>query len=120
MLVLRGLPNPIPEGEASMSTSLLYHAFGIRGYDYVSTAYEEGRVIFTIRQRPHSYRCSVCGARDVHPHGQPARAFRAVPIGGKPVRAGLAIPRVARAPCGVTRQARPRLAGPARTRARAV
>ena len=49
-----------------MSTSLLYHAFGIRGYDYVSTAYAEGRVIFTLRQRPHSYRCSVCGARDVH------------------------------------------------------
>jgi hypothetical protein len=23
-----------------MSTSLLYHVFGIRGYDYVSTAYE--------------------------------------------------------------------------------
>ena len=31
-----------------MSTSLLYHAFGIRGYDYVKTDYREGRVVFTI------------------------------------------------------------------------
>jgi len=33
-----------------MSTSLLCHGFGIRGYQYVKTAYEAGRVTFTIRQ----------------------------------------------------------------------
>jgi transposase len=115
MLVLLGLPNPKPEGEASMSTSLLYHAFGLRGYEYVSTAYEEGRVIFTIRQRPHSYRCSVCGARDVQPHGQQERAFRAVPIGGKPVRVVLPIPRVACVHCGVTRQVPLNFADPRRS-----
>ncbi len=98
-----------------MSTSLLYHAFGIRGYDYVSTAYEEGRVIFTIRQRPHSYRCSVCGTRDVQPHGQQERAFRAVPIGGKPVRLVLPIPRVACVHCGVTRQVPLNFADPRRS-----
>ena len=87
-----------------MSTSLLYHAFGIRGYDYVSTAYEEGRVIFTIQQRRHTYRCSVCGAREVHPHGWEERTFRAVPIGGQPVRVVLPIPRVECRRCGVTRQ----------------
>ena len=27
-----------------MSTSLLYHAFGIRGYEYVRTQYEGGRI----------------------------------------------------------------------------
>ena len=31
-----------------MSTSLLYHAFGIRGYEYVRTEYRGGEVIFTI------------------------------------------------------------------------
>ena len=35
-----------------MSTSLLYHAFGIRGYDYVRTDYQDGEVIFTIRAGP--------------------------------------------------------------------
>ena len=45
-----------------MSTSLLYHAFGIRGYDYVRTDYQDGRVIFTITQDPEDWRCSACGA----------------------------------------------------------
>jgi len=32
-----------------MSTSLLYHTFGLVGYDYVNTTSKGGRVIFTIR-----------------------------------------------------------------------
>ena len=35
-----------------MSTSLLYHGFGIRGYRYVNTKYEDGDILFTIRQDP--------------------------------------------------------------------
>ena len=35
-----------------MSTSLLYHGFGIRGYRYVRTEYIEGGVVFTIAQDP--------------------------------------------------------------------
>ena len=31
-----------------MSTSLLYHAFGIQGYRYVRTAYVQGQTIFTL------------------------------------------------------------------------
>ena len=41
-----------------MSTSLLYHAFGIRGYDYVRTDYRRGQVIFTISQDPNDCRCA--------------------------------------------------------------
>ena len=41
-----------PNREVSMSTSLLYHAFGIRGYEYVRTDYQGGEVIFTIQQDP--------------------------------------------------------------------
>jgi transposase len=98
-----------------MSTSLLYHAFGIRGCDYISTAYEEGRVIFTIQQRRHTYRCSACGAPDVHPHGHEERTFRAVPVGGRPVRVVLPIPRVACPHCGVTRQVPLHFADPRRS-----
>jgi len=98
-----------------MSTSLLYHAFGIRGYDYVNTAYEEGRVLFTIRQRRHTYRCSVCGSRDVLPHGHEERPFRAVPIGGKPVRIIFPIPRVECPHCGVPRQVPLNFADPRRS-----
>ena len=35
-----------------MSTSLLYHAFGIRGYEYVRTEYQDGQMIFTIQPGP--------------------------------------------------------------------
>ena len=35
-----------------MSTSLLDHAFSIRGYEYVRTDYRGGKVVFTIYQDP--------------------------------------------------------------------
>ena len=61
-----------------MSTSLLYHAFGVRGYRYVKTEYVEGEVVFTIEQPRESYRCPVCGSDDVIGRGQNARRFRTV------------------------------------------
>ena len=102
-----------------MSTSLLYHAFGIRGYDYVKTDYREGGVIFTIRRRPHTYRCPLCGSRRVASRGCQERAFRAVPIGGKPVSVVLAIPRVECSTCQVIRQTPLDFADPRRSYTRA-
>ncbi len=66
-----------------MSTSLLYHAFGIRGYDYVRTDYQGGATIFTIRQDPHDCRCSACGSREVISRGHAERQFAALPIGSR-------------------------------------
>jgi hypothetical protein len=54
-----------------MSTSLLDHAFGIRGYEYVRTDYQDGQVIFAIQQEPETCRCSVCGARKVQSLSDP-------------------------------------------------
>ena len=102
-----------------MSTSLLYHAFGIRGYDYVKTEYREGSVVFTICRRPHTCRCPLCGSRQVAPRGRQERTFRAVPIGGKPVSVGLAIPRVECLVCQVVRQAPLDFADPRRSYTRA-
>ena len=48
-----------------MSTSLLYHAFGIRGYQYTRTDYQGGQMIFTIHQGPETCRCSACGSARV-------------------------------------------------------
>jgi transposase len=102
-----------------MSTSLLYHAFGLRGYDYVKTEYREGGVVFTIRRRPHTYRCPLCGSRQVAPRGRQERTFRAVPIGGKPVSVVLPIPRVECSVCQVVRQAPLDFADPRRSYTRA-
>jgi DNA-directed RNA polymerase subunit RPC12/RpoP len=66
-----------------MSTSLLYHGFSIRGYEYVRTEYQGGAVIFTIRQEPKTFRCEHCGSRDVRPKGRVERRFRSLPIGSR-------------------------------------
>lgn len=87
-----------------MSTSLLYHGFGIRGYRYRKTDYIEGRIVFHVAQEPDTCRCSACGSSDVAPRGQVERVFRSLPIGGKPVTVSLPIPRVECRSCGVVRQ----------------
>src|SRR4051794_16090894 len=70
--------------EVSMSTSLLYHAFSIRGYEYVRTEYQGGNVVFTIQQAPKTFRCEACGSRDVRPRGRVERRFQSLPIGSRP------------------------------------
>ena len=98
-----------------MSTSLLYHAFGIRGnYEYVRTDYNEGLVMMTIRQKRESLRCSHCGSARVHVKTHEDRRFRGLPIGSRPVWILLPIARVECLKCGVIRQvkvpfARPRV-----------
>ena len=95
-----------------MSTSLLYHAFGVRGYRYVKTEYVRGEVVFTIEQPRESYRCPVCASEHVIGRGQNVRRFRGVPIGSKPVYLMLAVPRVECRDCGVVRQVKLAFADP--------
>jgi transposase len=87
-----------------MSTSLLYHGFGVRGYEYVKTEYRGGGVCFTIRQAPEALRCSRCGSRNVIRRGSQSRCFRTVPIGSKPVHLRFDVPRVECRDCGGVRQ----------------
>jgi transposase len=87
-----------------MSTSLLYHAFGIRGYQYTRSDYSGGQTTFTINQDLKTCRCSACGSPRVHSRGQVERRFRAVPIGPRETFVALPIPRVECQDCGLTRQ----------------
>src|SRR5262249_60077510 len=77
-----------------MSTSLLYQAFGIRGYEYVRTDYHGGATIFTIAQDPDDCRCSACGSRAVISRGHAQRHFLALPIGRRKTTVALPVPRV--------------------------
>jgi transposase len=95
---------PFQKGANSMSTSLLYHAFGLRGYDHLKTEYIDGTVTFTVQQRSHLCRCPQCGSRDVIHHGHETRTFKAVPIGDRPVLIVLPIPRVECRHCKIVRQ----------------
>ena len=87
-----------------MSTSLLYHGFGIRGYQYVHTQYKAGNIVFKIRQDPKKLRCSQCGSKQIIRRGKVNRLFRSRPIGNKPVWIALAIQRILCLSCGVLRQ----------------
>jgi transposase len=98
-----------------MSTSLLYHAFAIRGYDYRKTDYAQGTVTFTIAQDPKDWRCPACGSRQVIGRGHTERCFRTVPIGRRPVCIVLPVQRVGCLACGVVRQVDVAFADPRRS-----
>jgi transposase len=102
-----------------MSTSLLYHAFAVRGYDYVKTEYTQGTVTFTIAQRPERWRCPACGCRQVIGRGQVERRFRTLPIGSRPVSLVLPVQRVGCLACGTVRQVDVPFADPRRSYTRA-
>ena len=87
-----------------MSTSLLYHGFGLRGYEYVRTRYEGGAVIFTIRPHFKELSCSACGSSRVIRKGKVWRRVKSLPIGSRPVWFKLAIQRVGCLVCGLVRQ----------------
>jgi transposase len=89
-----------------MSASVLYHGFGIRGYDYERTFYDDGIMTFRISQARDRLRCPRCGTPHVERRGEIPRCFRLVPIGGRPVQVVLGIPRVFCERCGITRQAK--------------
>src|SRR5512135_769830 len=98
-----------------MSTGLLYHAFGIRGYHYTRTDYQDGQTIFTIRQEPETCRCSACGSPRLNFRGRVERRFRTVPIGRRATFVVLPIPRVECQACGVVRQVKIPFADPRRS-----
>jgi transposase len=87
-----------------MSTSLLYHRFGIVGYHYVSQIFEPGITTFRIEQPRERWRCSHCGSADVWSQGHVERNFHTLPIGGQPVFINFKVPRVYCRGCHKTRQ----------------
>lgn len=87
-----------------MSTSILYHGWGLRGYQYVASRFEGGRIVFDIRQEDGRLRCPACGSAQVTCRGPFVREFRTLPIGKTPVLLRLPIQRVECRDCGVVRQ----------------
>jgi len=83
-----------------MSTSLLYHAWGIRGYRLFRTRFEKGRVWFGIEHDERSLCCAHCGSTRVEKSGKVPRRFRTLPIGSRPVILQLSIQRLRCFDCG--------------------
>jgi len=101
-----------------MSTSLLYHAWGVRGYVYQRSEYVGGGVVLHLRQE-EGMRCPVCGSREVIGRGTVVRRFKGPPIGRKPVTLVLPVQRVECRVCHALRQVEVRFAEARRTYTRA-
>jgi transposase len=87
-----------------MSTSLLYHGFGIVGYRYVRAEYREGAVIFTVSRNKFSLCCPVCKSKRIIKHGALPRWFHSLPIGRKATYIKAEIPRLECKDCKAIRQ----------------
>jgi transposase len=95
-----------------MSTSLLYHRFGIVGYHFVRASFEVGMTTFCIEQSRERLRCSACGSDDVWAQGGVDRSFRALPIGKQATFIDFKVPRVLCFACGKVRQVKIAFADP--------
>jgi transposase len=95
-----------------MSTSLLYHAFGVRGYQEVGLDFEPRAICFRVEQAPQTLRCSLCSSSHVRKSGVVPRRFRSVPIGRKQVFIDLPVQRVLCFDCCKTRQVKIGFADP--------
>ena len=102
-----------------MSTSLLYHGFGIIGYKHVHTEYDGGKVTFRVSQERDNMVCPRCKSHQVTKKGSFLRSFRCVPIGRKPVVVELPVQRIECEKCGAIRQVRIEFADERRTYTRA-
>jgi transposase len=86
-----------------MSTSLLYHAWGVCGYVYKHSEFVKGGLVFHLAQES-GFRCAVCHSRQVICRGTVERRFKTLPVGHKPVTLVVPIQRVACLTCGCIRQ----------------
>ena len=67
-----------------MSTSLIYHGFGVVGYHYLKTEYQEGAIRFHSERKPNKRCCRECGSREVIKKDRFIREYKTIPNGMKP------------------------------------
>ena len=95
-----------------MSTSFIYHALGLAGYEYVHQKFADGGIVIRIMPGWRLMRCPRCRSRRIVRRGVILRKLRTVPIGRKPVWLLVEIPRVFCADCNLVRQIHTRIASP--------
>lgn len=87
-----------------MSTSILYHGWGMIGYKYRTTKYENGTMVFVLQPKEEIICCPQCENLDVTYRGTITRKFRTLPIGMKSVFIETDIQRIECAICDIVRQ----------------
>ena len=87
-----------------MSTSFIYHAIGLSGYEYVHQKFEGGSVVFRVRPKWRLLRCPACKSKRVTRRGLSLRKLRSLPIGRKPIWLLIEVPRVQCSACNCIRR----------------
>ena len=83
-----------------MSTSMLYHAFGVSGVKYLATDYSNSKVTFHAEMTHQCLQCPKCSGSRFKFRGNYVRNFRMVPFGKKPCFLSLILHRVECRDCG--------------------
>ena len=83
-----------------MSTSILYHAFGLKGIRYEAVHFLGDSLLFSARTTDRYVKCPQCGARRATFKGQKRRLFRMSPTGRKRCFLDLVLHRLKCRECG--------------------
>jgi transposase len=86
-----------------MSTSLMFHALGVKGFQLQRTDFSSGEITFHLSQDPLNLRCPICRSSKVLRRGKRKRRIRSVPIGSKMTFISFQHQRVACLECNVIR-----------------
>ncbi len=77
-----------------MNPSFLYHAFGVRQYQYYSTAYKDNAIYLKLKAlTAKRCECPHCGSKSIIKYGVVNRNIHNLPIGGKATYLSLTIQR---------------------------
>ncbi len=66
-----------------MSTSMLYHAFGVSGVKYRGAEYSHSQIVFRAEMTSQCLQCPKCSGLHFKHRGKRMRRFRMIPIGRK-------------------------------------
>jgi transposase len=83
-----------------MSTSILYHAFGLKGIHYESTQYIQDSIVIGARLSRVTIKCPHCGSREATFKDQKRRLLRMSPMGRKRCFLDLLVHRLECRQCG--------------------
>ena len=87
-----------------MTTSLLFHVFGLREQKVLRTDFTHSSVIFKVKTKKEKLQCALCKSFHVTKAGVKPRTFKGLPIGFRQVHISMEVQRVKCHCCGFIRQ----------------
>jgi len=103
-----------------MSTSFIYHPWGLVGYRYLKTEYVKGTIIISVQKKPGKLCCPDCSNFDIVRRGTITRLIKTTPIGNKAVLLRIIIQRIKCRHCHCIKQEKLDFAEPKKSYSKAL